>query len=116
MALSLRVIEHCLDPPDQKRCVLAQTQSFRIQFIRYSPGRETLLLDEIQIEASDASEAIIAAACVAWPSQTRELRILDRDGRQVFERKANARRPQPSRGRFLGQLARSLTGRALADL
>ncbi|HKM81195.1 MAG TPA: hypothetical protein VJY15_09570 [Candidatus Acidoferrum sp.] len=81
---------------DQERRPLAQTQPFRIQFIRVSSGRETLVLDEVQIEASDASAAIIAAACATWPPQTKELRILDRDGRQVFERKANG--PQPSRG------------------
>ncbi len=72
---------------------LAQTQPFRIQFIRFSSGRATLLLDEVQIEASDASAAIIAAACAAWPPQTKELRILDRNGRQVFERKAKGRQP-----------------------
>ena len=87
-------------PHDQERRHLAQTRPFRVQFIRFSPGRETLLLDEVQIEASDASAAIVAAACSTWPPQTKELRILDRDGRQVFERKANGR--QPSRGGLLG--------------
>lgn len=81
---------------DQEQRPLAQTQPFRIQFVRFSSGRETSLLDEVQIEASDASAAIIAAACAAWPPQTKELRVLDRNGRQVFERKANGR--QPSRG------------------
>jgi hypothetical protein len=99
---------------NQERCVVAQTQPFRIQFVRVSSGQKTLLLGEVQIEASDASAAIIAAACAAWPPQTKELRILDRNGRQVFERKANGR--QPSRGRFLGQLAWSLPGRSPRDL
>lgn len=67
---------------------LARTQPYRIQFVRFSPGRETSSLDEVLIEASDTSAAIIAAACARWPPQTRELRILDRTGRQVFERKA----------------------------
>jgi hypothetical protein len=92
---------------------LARTQPYRIQFIHFSSGRKTLLLDEVQIEASDPAAAIIAAACAAWPPQSKELRILDRDGRQVFERKANGR--QPSRGQFLGQFAWSLPGRSLAE-
>jgi len=70
----------------------ARTQPFRIQFIRLSPNRQSSVLDEVLIQASDASAAIIAAACAPWPPLTRELRILDRTGHQVFERKADGRR------------------------
>ena len=45
----------------------APTQPFRIQFIRSPARREQLLLDEVLTEASDASVAIIAAACASWP-------------------------------------------------
>jgi hypothetical protein len=98
---------------DREQRPLAQTQPFRIQFIRFSSGRETSLLDEVQIEASDASAAIIAAACAAWPPQTKELRVLDRNGRQVFERKANGRQPS---GGTVGPSCRSLPGRSPPDL
>ncbi len=98
---------------DQERLCLAQTRPFRIQFIRLSPGQKGSLVDEVRIEASDTSAAIVAAACTAWPPQTRELRILDPDGRRVFERKANGRRPPPEK--FIERLARNLPGRSLAD-
>jgi hypothetical protein len=85
------------EAPDGREQPLPQrTEPFRIQFIRLSPLRSALLLDEVQIEASDTSAAIVAAACSAWPPQTQELRILDRDGRQVFARRANGRQPSPA--------------------
>jgi hypothetical protein len=96
------------DDPEQSRLA---TQPFRIQFIGYAPGRKTLLLDELRIEASNRSAAIIAAACAAWPPKTQEQRILDLNGRQVFERRAGREPP----GGWLGRLARDLPGGFLAN-
>jgi hypothetical protein len=43
-------------------------------------------LREVEIEEFDVSAAIIAAANVTWPPHTTGLRILDHEGREVFER------------------------------
>ena len=43
-------------------------------------------MTEVEIQASDASDAIVAAAKVALPPRTIELRILDNEGREVFSR------------------------------
>jgi hypothetical protein len=49
-------------------------------------------LTEKHIHAPDASAAIVAAANAKWPPRTIGLRILDREGREVFAReKANRR-------------------------
>jgi hypothetical protein len=54
-------------------------------------------LTEKQIEAADESAAIVAAANSKWPPQTIGLRILDRDGREVFARE-KAKRTQNKAG------------------
>jgi hypothetical protein len=61
-------------------------QTFRIQFVCGTPDRSSMNLTEKNIEAADTSAAIIAAANTAWPPRTIGLRILDRDGREVFAR------------------------------
>jgi hypothetical protein len=43
-------------------------------------------LTEVEIQAADASAAIVAAANLAWPPRTIGLRILDGEGREVFAR------------------------------
>jgi hypothetical protein len=49
-------------------------------------------LTEKHIQAADASAAIVAAANTEWPPQTIGLRILDREGREVFAREKAQRR------------------------
>jgi hypothetical protein len=66
-------------------------QPFRIQFIGAGTETERSLLREVEIRASDVSAAIIAAAIAAWPPKTIALRILDRQGREVFGRQKAAR-------------------------
>jgi hypothetical protein len=68
-------------------------QPFRIQFIGHGTDTERSILREVQIRASDASTAIIAAAMTAWPPKTIALRILDRQGHEVFSREKPVRRP-----------------------
>ena len=63
-------------------------------------GRERSILREVEIRASDVSAAIIAAAIAAWPPKTIALRIIDRDGHEVFGREKTVRRTQAEgRGR-----------------
>lgn len=61
-------------------------QPFRIQFMGAGGDSGQSLLREVEIRASDVSAAIIAAAAAAWPPKTVALRILDREGQEVFKR------------------------------
>jgi hypothetical protein len=67
-------------------------QPFRIQFMGAGTDARPLILREDEIRASDVSAAIIAAAIAAWPPHTIALRILDREGQEVFGRQKAADR------------------------
>jgi hypothetical protein len=67
-------------------------QPFRIQFVCGTVDRGPTNLTEKRIRAADASAAIVAAANTAWPPRTIGLRILDREGREVFAREKGRRR------------------------
>jgi hypothetical protein len=67
-------------------------QPFRIQFMGAGADSTPSVLREDKIRASDVSAAIIAAAIAAWPPHTIALRILDREGREVFGRQKAAGR------------------------
>jgi hypothetical protein len=78
-----------LDEPN--RLHAAKPQPFRIQFVGAEPGRGLTILSEVEIQASDVSTAIVAAANLAFPPKTVALRILDRENQAVFERRKTAR-------------------------
>ncbi len=67
-------------------------QPFRIQFMGAGTDSGPSILREDEIRASDVSAAIIAAAIAAWPPKTTALRILDREGHEVFGRQKAAGR------------------------
>jgi hypothetical protein len=67
-------------------------QPFRIQFMGAGTDSSPSILREDTIRASDVSAAIIAAAIAAWPPHTIALRILDREGHEVFGRQKAAGR------------------------
>ena len=67
-------------------------QPFRIQFMGAGTDSGPSILREDEIRASDVSAAIIAAAIAAWPPKTIALRILDREGHEVFGRQKAAGR------------------------
>jgi hypothetical protein len=67
-------------------------QPFRIQFMGAGTDSGPSVLREDEIRASDVSAAIIAAAIAAWPPKTIGLRILDREGHEVFGRQKPAGR------------------------
>jgi len=67
-------------------------QRFRIQFMGAGTDSTPSVLREDEIRASDVSAAIIAAAIAAWPAHTIALRILDREGHEVFGRQKAAGR------------------------
>jgi hypothetical protein len=67
-------------------------QPFRIQFMGAGADSTPSVLREDEIRASDVSAAIIAAAIAPWPPHTIALRILDREGHEVFGRQKAAAR------------------------
>jgi hypothetical protein len=67
-------------------------QAFRIQFVCGTHDRGPTNLTEKYIRAEDTSAAIVAAANTKWPPRTIGLRILDREGREVFARERAQRR------------------------
>ena len=64
---------------------------FRLQFISLAPDRGPSIVTELEIQASDGSGAIVAAAEIAMPPRTIGLRILDSDGHEVFSRRRGDR-------------------------
>ena len=67
--------------------VPARPQKFRIQLTSVARGGQPFILKEVGVEAADISAAIVAAANVTMPPKTSGLRILDREGREVFARR-----------------------------
>ncbi len=67
-------------------------QPFRIRYIGAGTDSGQSLLREVEIRASDVSAAIIAASVSAWPPKTIALRILNREGHEVFGRQKAGRR------------------------
>ena len=81
------------DPePEAKAPGVPTPQRFRIQFMGAGADASPSILREDEIRASDVSAAIIAAAIAAWPPHTIALRILDREGHEVFGRQKGAGR------------------------
>ena len=66
-------------------------QPFRLQFISLAPDRGPSIVTAVEIQASDASAAIVAAAKIAMPPRTIELCILDSEGREVFSQRRGDR-------------------------
>jgi hypothetical protein len=66
--------------------VLEQPRIFRIQFVCGTVDRGPTNLMEKQIHVANTPAAIIAAANIKWPPQTIGVRILDREGHEVFAR------------------------------
>ena len=72
--------------------VSEEPRPFRIQFVCGTVDHGPTNLTEKEIEVSDAPAAIIAAANIKWPPQTIGVRILDREGHEVFARQKPQRR------------------------
>jgi hypothetical protein len=80
------VIPAPLEPDPPTEIVSEQPRTFRIQFVCGADDRGPTNLTEEQVEVADAPAAIIAAANIKWPPQTIGVRILDREGHEVFAR------------------------------
>jgi len=76
-----------VDPLDELERVLAvKPQRFRLQFFGVGADLGPAIVTETEIQAPDASGAIRAAVEAAWPPQAVGLRVLDLEGREIFER------------------------------
>ena len=78
--------------------VSEEPRTFRIQFVCGTLDQGPMNLTEKQIQVADAPAAIIAAANIKWPPQTIGVRILDREGHEVFARQKAQRRLIPQQG------------------
>jgi hypothetical protein len=90
-----RELRPCSEPgpaDEPNRAAVPTPQPFRIQFIGAKTVAGPPILREVEIRASDVSAAIIAAAMAPWPPKTTALRILDREGHEVFGRQKAERR------------------------
>jgi hypothetical protein len=74
------------EPNPLAEIVSEPSRTFRVQFVCGTADQGPTNLTEKQIEVADAPAAIIAAANLKWPPQTIGVRILDREGHEVFAR------------------------------
>jgi hypothetical protein len=80
------------DPVDElKRIVSSKSQLFRIQFLCAAPTGLSVS-NEVEIQATNMSDAIVSAALLTLPPRTVAVRILDHEGQIVFERHRAARK------------------------
>jgi hypothetical protein len=76
-----------VDPLDELERVLAvKPQRFRLQFFGVGADLGPAIVTETEIQAPDASGAIRAAVEAVWPPRAVGLRVLDLEGREIFER------------------------------
>jgi hypothetical protein len=76
-----------IDPLDELERILAvRPQRFRLQFFAVADDRGPSIVAETEIRAAGAAAAIRAAADADWPPRAIGLRILDHEGREIFER------------------------------
>ena len=68
------------------RILAVRPQRFRLQFFGLGADLGPAVLSENEIQAADASEAIRTAVAANWPPRAVGLRLLDLEGREIFER------------------------------
>ncbi|MGC2782259.1 MAG: hypothetical protein WA397_00155 [Roseiarcus sp.] len=76
-----------VDPVEElERVLAARPQRFRLQFFGLGADHGPTVLTETEIQAADASVAIREAVTTSWPPRAVGLRLLDLEGREIFER------------------------------
>jgi hypothetical protein len=68
-----------------ERILDARPHHFRLQFFSVATELGPTVVAETEIRAADATGAIREAADAVWPAQAIGLRVLDREGREIFE-------------------------------
>ena len=75
------------DPLQELERILAvKLQRFRLQFFGVGSDHGPVVLTETEIQAADASGAISDSVMANWPPRAVGLRLLDLEGREIFER------------------------------
>jgi hypothetical protein len=75
------------DPLEELERILAvKLQCFRLQFFGVGSDHGPVVLTETEIQAADASRAISDSVMADWPPRAVGLRLLDLEGREIFER------------------------------
>ena len=69
-----------------ERILAVRPQRFRLQFFGVGSDHGPAVLTETEIQAADASGAIRDAVMANWPPRAVGLRLLDLEGREIFER------------------------------
>ncbi len=69
-----------------ERVLAVRAQGFRLQFFGVASDYGPAVLAESEIQAADASAAIREAIGANWPPRAVGLRLLDLEGREIFER------------------------------
>jgi hypothetical protein len=75
------------DPIEELARIVAENStrpSFRLQFLGLAANRGASVLKEVDLRASDASEAVREAARLDWPPRALGFRLIDREGREIF--------------------------------
>jgi hypothetical protein len=76
-----------VDPLDELERVLAvRLQRFRLQFFGVGADHGPAVLTDTEVQAADASAAIREATAAHWPPRAVGLRLVDLEGREIFER------------------------------
>lgn len=68
-----------------ERVLAAKPRQFRLQFFGVDASLGPAVLGETEFQACDASSAIREAVEINWPPKAVGLRILDCEGREIFE-------------------------------
>ncbi len=77
------------DPIEELVRIVADSPTrplFRLQFLGLAADRGASILKEVDLRASDASEAVREAARLDWPPRALGFRLIDREGREIFGR------------------------------
>jgi len=89
-AASIEPSQHAkTDPIEELARIVVENStrpSFRLQFLGLAANRGASILKEVDLRASDASEAIREAARLDWPPRALGFRLIDREGQEVFGR------------------------------
>ena len=77
------------DPIEELARIVAERPMrplFRLQFLGLAADRGQSILKEVDLRASDASEAVREAARLDWPPRALGFRLIDREGREIIGR------------------------------
>ena len=76
------------DPLDELMRIVSEAPSipYRLQFLGAGTDRGPSILKEVDLRASEPSEAVREAARLRWPPRAIGFRLIDGEGREVFGR------------------------------